>query len=41
MLNDNKVMLDDMEIKDLERELNTKAEVCHGGADSLLGLIVK
>ena len=41
MINDNNVMLDDLEIKDLERELNTKAEICHVGADSLLSLIVK
>ena len=41
MINDNNVMIDDLEIKDLERELNTKAEICHVGADSLLSLIVK
>ena len=41
MINDNKVMLDDMEIKDLERELNTKAQISPVEADSLLSLIVK
>ena len=41
MINDNKVMLDDMEIKDLERELNSKVQICHVSADSLLSLIVK
>ncbi|HRC81048.1 MAG TPA: DUF512 domain-containing protein [Sedimentibacter sp.] len=41
MINDNNVMLDDMEIYDLERELNTKAQICHASADSLLSLIVK
>ena len=41
MINDNLVMLDDMVIEDLERELNTKVEVCDVDGDTLLSLIVK
>jgi NifB/MoaA-like Fe-S oxidoreductase len=41
MINDNNVMLDDMVIEDLERELNTKAEIYDAEAASLLSLIVK
>jgi putative radical SAM enzyme (TIGR03279 family) len=41
MINDNHVMLDDMVIENLERELNTKAEICDVEADALLSLIVK
>lgn len=41
MINDNLVMLDDMVIEDLERELNTKVEVCDVDGDALLSLIVK
>ncbi|MDD2397016.1 MAG: DUF512 domain-containing protein [Tissierellia bacterium] len=41
MINDNSVMLDDMVIEDLERELNTKAEIYDAEAASLLSLIVK
>ena len=41
MINDNLVMLDDMVIEDLEKELNTKVEVCDVDGDTLLSLIVK
>ncbi len=41
MINDNLVMLDDMVIEDLEKELNTKVEVCDVDGDALLSLIVK
>jgi putative radical SAM enzyme (TIGR03279 family) len=41
MINDNHVMLDDMVIEDLERELNTKVEIYDAEADTLLSLIVK
>jgi NifB/MoaA-like Fe-S oxidoreductase len=41
MINDNSVMLDDMAIEDLERELNTEAEIYDAEAASLLSLIVK
>jgi NifB/MoaA-like Fe-S oxidoreductase len=34
-------MLDDMVIEDLEKELNTKVEVCDVDGDTLLSLIVK
>lgn len=41
MINDNHVMLDDMVIEDLEKELKTKVEVCHVDGHALLGLLVK
>ncbi len=41
MINDNHVMLDDMVIEDLERELNTKVEIYDAEAGALLSLIVK
>ncbi|HOT22630.1 MAG TPA: DUF512 domain-containing protein, partial [Sedimentibacter sp.] len=41
MINDNHVMLDDMVIEDLERELNTKVEIYDAEDDTLLSLIVK
>ena len=41
MINDNLVMLDDMEIENLEKELNTSVEVCDVDGDTLLSLIVK
>ncbi len=41
MINDNLVMLDDMEIENLEKELNTNVEVCDVDGDTLLSLIVK
>ncbi len=41
MINDNLVMLDDIVIADLEKELNTKVEVCEVEGDSLLSLMVK
>ena len=41
MINDNLCMLDDMVIEDLERELNTKVEICDVDGDALIGLIVK
>lgn len=41
ILNDNNVMLDDIAIEDLERELNARIEICDAETDSLLGLIVK
>ena len=41
MINDNLVMLDDMVIEDLEKELNTMVEVCDVDGDTLLSLIVK
>ena len=41
ILNDNNVMLDDVAIEDLERELNARIEICDVETDSLLGLIVK
>ncbi len=41
MINDNLVMLDDMVIEDLEKELNTNVKVCDVDGDTLLSLIVK
>jgi putative radical SAM enzyme (TIGR03279 family) len=41
MINDNNVMLDDMTVEDLKRELNTEVQVCDVDGDTLLGLITK
>lgn len=41
MINDNLCMLDDMVIEDLEKELNTKVEICDVDGEALIGLIVK
>lgn len=41
MINDNNVMLDDLTIEDLERELNTEVTVCEVDGESLLNLITK
>lgn len=41
MFNDNNVMLDDLTIEDLERELNTEVSVCDVEGDILLNLITK
>ena len=41
MINDNMCMLDDMVIENLEKELNTKVEICDVDGDALIGLIVK
>lgn len=41
MINDNLVMLDDMVIEDLEKELNTKVKVCEVDGNALLSLLVK
>ncbi len=41
MINDNNVMLDDLTIDDLERELNTEVTVCEVDGESLLNLITK
>lgn len=41
IINDNLCMLDDLLIEDLEKELNTKVEVCDVDGDALLSLIVK
>ncbi|NYB74088.1 DUF512 domain-containing protein [Sedimentibacter hydroxybenzoicus DSM 7310] len=41
MINDNNVMLDDLTIEDLERELNTEVTVCEVDGASLLNLITR
>ncbi|WP_313340472.1 DUF512 domain-containing protein [Sedimentibacter sp.] len=41
MINDNNVMLDDLTIEDLERELNTEVAFCEVDGASLLNLITK
>lgn len=41
MFNDSNVMLDDMVIEDLERELKSRIQICNLETDSLLELIVK
>ena len=41
MINDNLCMLDDMVIEDLERELNTKVEICDVDGKALISLMVK
>ncbi|HHZ01711.1 MAG TPA: DUF512 domain-containing protein [Tissierellia bacterium] len=41
MINDNFVMLDDMVIEDLKKELNTDVFVCEVDAETLFSLIVK
>ncbi|WP_313164436.1 DUF512 domain-containing protein [Sedimentibacter sp.] len=41
MINDNNVMLDDLTIEDLERELNAEVAVCEVDGASLLDLITK
>jgi putative radical SAM enzyme (TIGR03279 family) len=41
MINDNFVMLDDMVIEDLKKELNTDVFVCEVDAEALFSLIVK
>lgn len=41
MINDNNVMLDDLTIQDLEKELNTEVTVCDVDGETLLNLITK
>ncbi|MPM13598.1 hypothetical protein SDC9_59955 [bioreactor metagenome] len=41
MINDNNVMLDDMTVEDLKRELNTEVQVCDVDGETLLNLITK
>lgn len=41
MFNDNNVMLDDMTVEDLKRELNTEVQVCDVDGETLLSLITK
>lgn len=41
MINDNNVMLDDLTIEDLEKELNTEVSVCDVDGETLLNLITK
>lgn len=41
MINDNEVMLDDLTIKDLEKELNTCVTVCDVDGETLLNMITK
>lgn len=41
MINDNNVMLDDLTIEDLERELNAEVAVCETDGASLLNLITR
>ncbi|NLJ58075.1 MAG: DUF512 domain-containing protein [Tissierellia bacterium] len=41
MVNDNFVMLDDMVIEDLKRQLNTEVTVCEVDAEALLNLMVE
>ncbi len=41
MFNDSNLMLDDMVVEDLERELKSRVQICNLETDSLLELIVK
>ena len=41
MINDNNVMLDDLTIEDLKKELNTEVRICDVDGEALLNLIVK
>jgi len=41
MINDNNVMLDDLTIEDLKKELNTEVRICDVDGEALLNIIVK
>jgi len=41
MINDNNVMLDDLTVEDLEKELNTEVAICDVDGEALLNLITK